>query len=66
MILVELTTDMRPACAGESRLLPDDAARRLIAEGLAKNPRDRNGDPLPDPAGLSDFVRKPAYKTKRG
>ena len=66
MILVELTRDMKPNRAGDSRLLPDDVARRLIAEGLAKNPRDRDGCQLPDPEGLPAFVTKPTYKHKRG
>ena len=66
MILVDLTRDMRPQRAGEQMLLPDDVARRLIAEGAATNPRDRFGQPLAAEPGLPEFVRKPVYKTKRG
>ena len=61
MILVEFTRDMRPTRAGDSRLLPDDIARRLIAEGHAKNPRDRFGKPL---AEEDAAPAKGGYKTK--
>ena len=65
MILVELTRDMIPQRAGASILLPPEVARRLIAEGAAKNPRDRFGGPLPaDPAPAPPAKR--AYVTKRG
>ena len=35
MKLVEFTRDMRPHKAGETRVVPDDVAQRLIAEGDA-------------------------------
>ena len=66
MILVEFTRDMHPTRAGDSRLLPDDVARRLIAEGIATNPRDRAGRPLPAAADLPDFVAKPATYRHKG
>ncbi len=66
MILVELTRDMKPGRAGESLLLPPDLARQLIADGAAKNPRDRFGNPLPATADLPSFVTRQTYKTKRG
>ncbi len=64
MILVELTRALRPACSGQSLLLPAEVARQLIAEGGAKNPRDRFGNPLPVAAELPAFVSRPTYPTK--
>lgn len=64
-ILVELTKDMRPMKAGDSRLVPADMARRLIAEGAAKNPRDRHGKPLAIAEALPEFVSRPKYLTKK-
>lgn len=56
---------IRPQRAGESRLLPDDIARRLIAGGEAKNPRDRFGNPLPLAAELPALLGRSVYKTKK-
>ena len=39
MKLVEFTRDMRPQMAGSTRILPDDVAARLEAEGAVRNVR---------------------------
>ena len=44
--LVTFTRDMKPYNAGADMLLPAAEADRLVAEGSAKNPRDRFGNPL--------------------
>lgn len=45
---VTFTRDMRPQRAGEQRLLPDDVAARLEADGvIAPNPPDWPEGPQP-------------------
>ena len=36
MRLVDFTRDMRPWRKGESRLVPDDVAEKLVADGVAE------------------------------
>ena len=62
MKMVEFTRDMRPHRAGESRVLPDALADKLIAEGRAK-PRDSVFDKMPSQAA-KQIVGK-AYKTRK-
>ena len=62
MKMVEFTRDMRPHRAGESRVLPDALADKLIAEGSAK-PRDSVFDKTPSQA-TKPTVGK-AYKTRK-
>ncbi|MDR3495297.1 MAG: hypothetical protein P4L82_11915 [Ancalomicrobiaceae bacterium] len=46
MILIELARDIKPMAAGQSRLVPDDVARQMIANGDGINPRDRDGNKI--------------------
>ena len=50
MKMVEFTRDMRPHKAGETRVVPDAVAEKLIASGDAK-PRDSVFDKPVDPPG---------------
>jgi hypothetical protein len=56
MKMVEFTRDMRPHRAGETRVMPDAMAEKLIASGDAK-PRDSVFDKSAEPP-------KP-YKTRK-
>jgi hypothetical protein len=76
MKLVTFTRDMKPQQAGDQRLVPDDMAARLVAEGSAKDPRDWSPKTAAEPSpvasdGLSASVvndglspKKRAYQTK--
>jgi hypothetical protein len=58
MKMVEFTRDMRPHRAGETRIVPDAMAEKLIASGDAK-PRDSVFDkPEKQAVGKSYKTRK--------
>ena len=59
MKMVEFTRDMRPHRAGETRIVPDAMAEKLIASGDAK-PRDSVFDKPVEPSAHG----KP-YKTRK-
>lgn len=61
MKMVEFTRDMRPHKAGETRVVPDAVAEKLIANGEAK-PRDSVFDKPVDPPARG----KPYPARKRG
>jgi hypothetical protein len=56
MKMVEFTRDMRPHRAGETRIVPDAMADKLIAEGSAK-PRDSVFDKSAQPASAGKKYR---------
>ena len=64
MILVKITKGEPGLPAGEDRLLPDDLARKLVADGRATNPRDRYGEPLlaSDDAQIEAAMRPGKHK----
>lgn len=75
MKLVEFTRDMRPQTAGSTRIVPDDVAARLEAEGAVCNVRpwpERTESGLPlvpvkpavDKPKLSLSPRRQSYQTK--
>ena len=60
MKLVDLTRDLLPWRAGDSAVVPDDVAGRLVEAGEAKNPR-----PFP-PVAEPDAIERPrGYLTRR-
>jgi hypothetical protein len=59
MKLIEFTRDMRPHKAGETRVVPDTVADKLIVAGDAK-PRDSVFDKPVDP-----LARGKSYPTRR-
>jgi hypothetical protein len=63
MKLVTFTRDMRPHSAGDTRVVPDDVAARLVDAG------DVEPNPPPFPAGASEAqeprAERQTYRTKR-
>jgi hypothetical protein len=60
MKMVEFTRDMRPHRTGETRIVPDEMADKLIAEGSAK-PRDS----VFDKSAQAPPVVGKQYKTRK-
>lgn len=65
MKLVEFTRDMRPQAAGSTRVVPDDVAARLEAEGAVRNVRPWP-EPPPEAAGAASTGKPAAPPAKRG
>ncbi len=66
---VEMTRGMRPMRAGQTRIVPDAVAERLVSDGTARNSRDWPAKPSgaessPAPAA-GDVSTKQTYKTRR-
>ena len=55
MKMVEFTRDMAPHRKGEGRVVPDDVAARLVAEGVA----------IERPSVFDDVLDEPAPKRAR-
>ena len=65
MKLVTFTRDMRPHCAGETRVVPDHVAAALVAEGSV----EANPPSFPPQAAPAKETRveppRQSYQTKR-
>ena len=64
MKLVRIIRDMKPWHAGDDKLLADELADMLIANGAADNPRDRFGNPLIETEAMTPSRHKATYRTK--
>jgi hypothetical protein len=67
MKIVTFTTPMRPHSVGDTRIVPDDVADKLVADGVAGNPQHFPPGSAPAPATATvPTPRRRGYLTKAG